>query len=414
MSNFITDTMLQREVQVTREFLESIIDAEGAAGHLFAAEAMEKNDQIAEFAYHIRSMPDVLRANIYGWDRSVLWSTDQAMIGKHFKENPELEEAFAGRLVSEVGRLADSSKDEHMALSAGENGYFIEAYIPIRTDGQIRGVIELYKVPTALQTAICRGQRIIWISAGASALVLFAALFWIVRRGARIIEGQQAEIGRMKALAALGQMAGAIAHNLRNPMAGIRSSAELLRYEHKEAAPVADDIVGEVDRLESCVRDLLQYTRIETPTLQRTDPLPLVQEALERHRVALDRNGITLIVDDLRRSGRQVRVDPLLLSQAIASIVSNAIEAMPQGGRLSVRLSEPAKNRLAIAFLDSGSGIAPEHLPRLTEPFFTTKTRGLGLGLPLARRIVERFGGQLDIRNAEYRGAIVSIDLAAA
>jgi two-component system sensor histidine kinase HydH len=139
-----------------------------------------------------------------------------------------------------------------------------------------------------------------------------------------------------------------------------------------------------------------------------------VQEALERHRIALDRNGITLIVDDLRRSGRQVQVDPLLLSQAIASIVSNAIEAMPQGGRLVVRLSEQAKNRLAIAFLDSGPGIAPEHLPRLTEPFFTTKTRGLGLGLPLARRIVERFGGQLDIRNAEHRGAIVSIDLAAA
>jgi two-component system sensor histidine kinase HydH len=162
------------------------------------------------------------------------------------------------------------------------------------------------------------------------------------------------------------------------------------------------------------VRDLLQYTRIETPTLRRTDPLPLVQEALERHRVALDRNNITLIVDDLRRSARQVRVDPLLLSQAIASIVSNAIEAMPQGGRLVVRLSEQAKNRLAIAFLDSGPGIAPEHLPRLTEPFFTTKTRGLGLGLPLARRIVERFGGQLDIRNAEQRGAIVSIDLAAA
>src|SRR4051812_27413829 len=109
MSNFITDTMLQREVQVTREFLESIIDAEGAAGHLFATEAMEKNEQIAEFAYHIRSMPDVLRANIYGWDRSVLWSTDQAMIGKHFRENPELEEAFAGSLVSEVGRLADSN-----------------------------------------------------------------------------------------------------------------------------------------------------------------------------------------------------------------------------------------------------------------------------------------------------------------
>jgi two-component system sensor histidine kinase HydH len=230
MSNFITDTMLQREIQVTREFLESIIRAEDSIGNVLNVESPGHHDDLTEFAYHVRSMPDVLRANIYGWDRSVLWSTDQAMIGKHFKENPELEEAFAGRLVSEVGRLTESAKDEHMALAADENGYFIEAYIPIRADGQIRGVIELYKVPTALQMAIRHGQRIIWISAAVSALVLFAALFWIVRRGARIIEGQQAEIGRMKALAALGQMAGAIAHNLRNPRAGIRSSAELLRY----------------------------------------------------------------------------------------------------------------------------------------------------------------------------------------
>jgi hypothetical protein len=330
MSNFIAGTMLRREVEVTREFLEGLIKAEESLDGFFTGESADKRDEPTRLAYHIRWMPDVLRANIYSWDRSVLWSTDRALIGKRFKENPELESAFAGRLVSAVGRIGSRDKDEHEALAASSDGYFIETYIPIRGDDRVRGVIELYKVPTALQGAIRHGQRIIWVSAGLSAVVLFAALFWIVCRGARTIEGQQAEIGRMKALAALGQMAGAIAHNLRKPMAGIRSSAELLRLEHPGTTPVSSDIVEEVDRLETCVRELLQYTRIETPTLQRTNPLALVQEALEHHRAPLERNGITLIVDDLRRSARCVQVDPLLLGQAISSIVANAIEAMPQ------------------------------------------------------------------------------------
>jgi two-component system sensor histidine kinase HydH len=169
-------------------------------------------------------------------DRRIVWSTDQALIGQRFDNNPELEQALAGNLVSEVGWLDGNDKPEHIALAAGTGGRFIEAYMPMRRGVAVIGVVELYKVPTALDAAISRGKRIIEISAALGGLALFATLYWIVRRGALLIHRQQAELGRMEALAAVGQMASAIAHSLRNPLAGIRSSAELLRLEHPNPA----------------------------------------------------------------------------------------------------------------------------------------------------------------------------------
>jgi two-component system, NtrC family, sensor histidine kinase HydH len=414
MSAFVTRVMLQRDVEVTQDFLISILLAEGSADAVFAKSAATHDAELASFADHIRWMPDVLRANVYGADGNILWSTEAMLIGQHFHDNSELEDALAGKLVHEVGRLGHTDKAEHVALTAGSTGYFIEAYLPMQVDGRVHGAVELYKVPVALDAAIDRGQMIIWSSAAAGAIVLFATLFWIVQRGARVIQRQQTELGRMEALAALGQMAGAVAHNLRNPMAGIRSSAELLRLEHPVAMPASDEIIGEIDRLECCIQELLQYTRSETPAVQRIDPAALVEEALSRHRLTSERYGVALVLNDLRRASCLIDVDPLLLSQAISSIVANAVEAMPEGGRLEVQISDGPDQRLRISFRDHGPGIAPELLGRISEPFFTTKTRGLGLGLAMARRIVERFGGKLEIGNADRGGALVRIELSAA
>ena len=233
MSSFLTTTMLDREVAVTQEFLQSIIATEGYGERVFAADDDgHASEALKEFADHLHAMPEILRANLYSTDRRIVWSSDQALTGRRFENNPELEQALSGTLVSEVSRLEGNDKPEHIALAAGATGHFIEAYFPMRLGGKVVGVVELYKVPTALETAISRGDRIIEGSAALAGLVLFATLYWIVRRGALQIQRQQAELLRMDALAAVGQMASAIAHSLRNPLAGIRSSAELLRLEH--------------------------------------------------------------------------------------------------------------------------------------------------------------------------------------
>ena len=245
MSNYLTTTMLDREVAVTQEFLQSILGAEGYGERVFARDGDGVNEALKAFADHVRAMPEILRVNVYGADKRILWSTDEALTGRLFEDNPELQEAMEGHLVSEIGQLDSDDKPEHIALGASATGHFIEAYLPIRRDDTVMGVVEVYKVPTALETAIDRGRRIIEVSAAIGSLVLFATLYWIVRRGALQIQRQQAELGRMEGLAAVGQMASAVAHSLRNPLSGIRSSAELLRLEHPTLKPVPDEIIGE-------------------------------------------------------------------------------------------------------------------------------------------------------------------------
>jgi two-component system sensor histidine kinase HydH len=414
MSNFLTTTMLDREVAVTQEFVQSILGAENYGQRVFIGDSADANEALKAFADHVRAMPEILRVNVYGADRRILWSTNADLTGRRFENNPELEEALEGKLESEIGELASDSKPEHIALGASATGHFIEAYLPIRRGDAVIGVVEVYKVPTALEAAIARGRRIIEVSATIGALVLFATLYWIVRRGALQIERQQAELGRMEGLAAVGQMASAVAHSLRNPLSGIRSSAELLRLENTAARPASDEIIGEVDRLDQCVRELMDYARSDTVSVQRVEPLDLVRDTIERHRTALERARVAVTIDDERRARRPVDVDPPMLGQAMASIVTNAIEALPDGGSLRIVLSDPDSRHTQISFTDSGSGIPANLLPRISEPFFTTKIHGLGLGLALARRIVERFDGTLDILSSEQGGAMLRMRFAVA
>ncbi len=131
MSSFLTTTMLDREIAVTQEFLQSIIATEGYGERVFAADDGHASEALKEFADHLRAMPEILRANLYSTDRRIIWSSDQSLTGRRFENNPELEQALAGTLVSEVSRLEGNDKPEHVALAAGATGYFIEAYLPM-------------------------------------------------------------------------------------------------------------------------------------------------------------------------------------------------------------------------------------------------------------------------------------------
>lgn len=411
MSGFLTTTMLDREIAVTQEFLQSIIATEGYGDRVFADDGGHASEALKEFADHLRAMPEILRANLYSTDRRIVWSSEQALTGRRFDNNPELEQALSGTLVSEVSRLQGNDKPEHVALAAGATGYFIEAYLPMWRGADVIGVVELYKMPTALEAAISRGDRIIEGSAALAGLVLFTTLYWIVRRGALLIQRQQADLLRMDALAAVGQMASAVAHSLRNSLASILGAAELLLLEHPGTRPAPDKIIGEVDRLNEYVRELMEYARNDAVSLQRVDPLDVVCGMLSRQRAALERAGVEVTIDDKRRVHRPVEVDPPMLGQAMTSIVTNAIEASPRGGRLHIALSDLDGRHTEISFTDSGRGIPAALLARVSEPFFTTKQRGLGLGLTLARRIVERFNGSLDILSPEHSGAVMRISL---
>jgi two-component system sensor histidine kinase HydH len=414
VSDFLTRSLLERESEVSQEFMESIIGTDGGA--VFRDDGpgpRTPNPLLLEFANHIISLPGMLRVNIHAKTHRILWSTEKQLVGKVFENNDELDDAFRGERVIEIGNLPDP-KPEHVGL--GDSGRFIEAYVPIRLDqgrGPVVGVVEFYKRPLGLDTAIQNGRRVVWIGAALAAIVLFAALYWIVQRGAQLIERQQRHMGQMEAFVAIGQMASAVAHSLRNPMSAIRSSAELWRSQQPGGrCEVADEVIREIDRMDGYVRDLLAYARSEAYHLQPVDPLKVIAAILTRQKPAIDRNQIDTQTIDGSVTPTKVMADEMLLEQALTSVLTNAIEAMPHGGTLRITVGpDGGKKSVRIEIADSGRGIPEELLKRVTESYFTTKARGLGLGLVLAKGIIERFQGKIEITSTRDVGTHVFIDL---
>ena len=224
----------------------------------------------------------------------------------------------------------------------------------------------------------------------------------------------RAQLVQSEKLASIGQMAAAVAHGLRNPLASLRAAAQLAR--HRVDAPVAreqlDAIVEQVDRLDLRIAHLLQFSRPAPFHPLRESARALVDGALSGFSELLRQRKVELAV----RAPAvlpEVQVDPMRLEQALTELVSNALDAMPEGGRLDVTTrAEPGAGGaggIVVEITDTGRGIAPEILPNLCEPFFTTRPEGTGLGLAIAKRYIEEAGGRLDITSALGRGTTVRI-----
>ncbi len=416
IAQFMTKALIEREAELSQEFLESLMFSDRQT--IFNLPAGSSNPALLEFVNHLFGLPGIIRVNVYSSDRTVLWSTDKRIVGQRSNGNDELEAALDGKRITEVGWLSDSTKPEHRLIAERYTGRYIESYIPIRSkeaQPQIIGVVELYKLPVALNATIKAGQQIIWAGAAVAAAILFAALYWIVQRGAHLIEAQQKELSLMEAMAAIGQMASAVAHSLRNPMATIRSSAELWQAENDNTHnPTVRDIIDQIDRMDKHVRNLLNYSRSDSYGLRPVDPIEVVTSHLPSFSKPNGTVKIEFRLTDLRKQKEFVLANDLLLGQALTSIFTNAVEAMPNGGTLSVSVFNKDQEHVSIEVTDSGGGIPADHIAKVKDSNYTTKTHGFGLGLMLAQRIVERFSGSLDIKSAYGSGTSVSITLKAA
>ena len=224
LSRFLTDKMLTRDAVVSMQFIESIVEAENTGAYFVRRDQGRTNAALESFFRDISRLPDVFRANVYALDRSILWSSTQDLIGHRFGANPEFEEAFAGELAVESGVVGIDDKTEHVSFDSLSKGTrFMEAYVPIwdRDSHAVVGVVEIYKLPSALFLAIDEGHRLVWTSAAIGGLFLYATLFWIVRRAGRVMRAQQDRLVESETLAAMGEMASAVAHGIRNPLASI-------------------------------------------------------------------------------------------------------------------------------------------------------------------------------------------------
>jgi signal transduction histidine kinase len=234
------------------------------------------------------------------------------------------------------------------------------------------------------------------------------------------LERTQAQLVQSGKLASIGEMAAAVAHGMRNPLASLRASAQLARRhpDSPAAREQLDAITEEVDRLDRRINHLLSFAR-PAPYRPMVERLPqLVEGVLPSFTELLRERQIQLRVN-LPAELPEVRVDPMQLEQAIVEIVSNAIDAMPDGGTLTVsgreeRAGAGGRGReVLVEIRDTGRGIAPEVISQVCEPFFTTRAEGTGLGLAIAKRYVEQNGGELALESRVGEGTAVRLQLPA-
>lgn len=414
LSRFLKDNMLRRDAVVTMEFVNSIVRAEKADEHLIASDPDQGNEALERLFTQIASIPEVIRANLYGQSRVILWSSAPEFIGAVFQTNRELDEAFQGELEFEEGTVGENKKAEHAFLE-GEGSRFVENYLPIWSkDGkEVIGVAEVYKSSAPLYQAIDRGNRLVWNNALAGGAILYIVLTWIIYRANIVMIGQRQRLAESEALAAIGEMATAVAHGLRNPLASIRSSAELSLDDDPPAAVNRSlkEIIGQSDRLERWIRELLTSSRPESFDMEPLQVNHLLAEIGQAFSGQMARQGVRLnfnLASDLR----SVQGNAAALGPVINSLIANALEAMPSGGSVVVSTAmSPDGQHVDISIIDSGHGISDGETRDLFQPFVTTKGAGLGIGLPLAKRIIERHHGDLKLSPAPGGGTIAKIEI---
>jgi signal transduction histidine kinase len=410
LSKFLVSNILHKDATVSMEFVQSIAQVQQAKGYFTGERAADKN--LEEFFNHIATMPDVIRANVFSLDRKIIWSSDATLIGRTFPDNPELEAALQGEIQTTVEN--DRWKPEHIFLAERRQA-FVENYLPVRSRGEVIGVVEVYKSPRTLFASLDDGLRLIWLCGIGGGAFLYAVMFWLVRRADRTIQAQQARLVESETLAALGAMASAVAHGIRNPLASIRSSAELhLESSTGAARDASEDIVTEVDRLERWIRDLLTYSVPEAGEPENVQISEVLHDSLNDFAGIFRKRAIQVSWND-SHPAVSVRGDHALLTQVFNCLLTNAMEAMPEGGRIELTTGlASGADKVRVSVSDTGVGVPAEALADVFVPLKSTKRTGLGVGLPLAKRIVEHFGGDIGLVSGAGRGATVHVDLVVA
>ncbi len=231
------------------------------------------------------------------------------------------------------------------------------------------------------------------------------------------VREMERRVRRNETLAELGALAAGIAHELRNGLKPISGSAEYLQRELQlkgEDAVLMELITTECGRLNRFVTDLLTYSRERDLVLETLDLDEMLAELVQV--VSRDPRraaGVTVRLVP-GQSPRAIRADREQMRQVWLNLVTNALEAMPDRGTLTVRWRERGQSRVAVEFEDEGQGVTAEDLPRIGQPFFTTKEGGTGLGVAIAQRIVERHGGTLQYESVRGRGTVARVTLASA
>lgn len=433
LSRFVAEEALQHDGAVTAEFIENTVAVEGrqiglgpAALDLsrfmdhrvdpspYGVDRAAATQARAEVLEHLGTLPRVLLASLYGMDGRIVWSTNPSLIGSESRDNEELQEAFRSRRQVVRRHASNISQKEEQRFVIQPTAFFVENYLPLLDSrGRVGVVLEVYKEPEHLISVVKRGQIVVWTAAVAGGVVIYLGLYSIVRRAAAVLGQQQQQLVETESLVTVGEMATALAHSLRNPLGTVRSSAELaLGTDDASVRKNAEDIIAQVDILSASVRELLVYSRPLTAEPQPIDICSVLSSVLDSFSQVFAKGGIQVTWTPAPHCPL-VHGNVALMTQALHSVVSNAVEAIPPRGgggeiKIDVQVVEQPP-RVEIVIRDNGMGMSSKQLAMAFKPFHTTKPHGLGVGLPMLKRVMERFGGAVMLSSVEDAGTAVRL-----
>lgn len=224
----------------------------------------------------------------------------------------------------------------------------------------------------------------------------------------------ESQLIQSEKMAAIGQLAAGIAHEIRNPL-GIITNAlyDLSEILHSGDAEVREDLriaTEEMGRVQAIINNLLEFSRASRAELETVDINDLLRRTLQLMNKSLQNNGVRVVTEFGALSTCQANQNAL--RQIFLNLITNAVQAMPNGGELRLRTAPLDNGRIQLEFADNGVGIPPEHLKDIFNPFFTTKEpgQGTGLGLSVVHSVVKRYRGEIHVRSQVDRGTVFTIE----
>ena len=232
------------------------------------------------------------------------------------------------------------------------------------------------------------------------------------RNRAEIQELHRREMGRAEHLATLGELAAGLAHEIRNPLAGIAGVVDVMGKElpaESASRAVLADVQNEIVHIQNILNDLLSYARPRPPTFHPANLNTTIEQAILLARQQVRTRPIQVLFSP-NISLPPVVHDPALIQQVVLNLLLDGIQAIPREGTVEVNLT-PENGQVLICVKDNGRGIPPEALSKIFKPFFTTRKEGTGLGLSLANGIVQSHGGTIEARSTPGQGTQFRIHL---
>lgn len=381
----------------------------------------ERLDQVVQSVIH--GLP-VERLRIYDFSRIVAYSTRKEEIGRAGLSPANLDEVLHGAAPKSEIISTIPAWQAPFRLPLEEGTFVLRVLYPLRgeslkpgEDAPIMGALELTQDITGDYEQVLTFQGIIVIMCLMSSVVLFGLLIMLIHRSERVLAERmnknrqlEKQLHSNERLVSMGRVIASIAHEIRNPLGIIRSSAELLQRRSDADAGtrrILGAIFDESVRLSQTVNDFLDYARPRQPKQDLVDVSLVLDQVLGflegdmgRRNVALERNT---------EKGLFVHGDKDLLYRAFYNILVNGQQAMDGPGILHISGVHDGQGHVRLEFLDSGPGFDASVLANLLDPFFTTKDGGTGLGLPIVQSIITSHGGVIQLENGPEGGALVRV-----